>query len=122
VRAAASAAAEIAGCCAFWLWARDGRRAPVPAAGLAALAPFARRPTRVDARAAGRAFAVCGGVYIAASPIRLGAVGGVRTDRRNLAAAVLRLAGAGVILSGPRRAAATIGTAGRGCRTSPAGR
>lgn len=99
-----AALAEIAGCFAFWAWLRLGRSALWVAPGLAALALFALLLTRVDSPAAGRAFAAYGGVYIAASLAWLWAVEGVRPDRWDLVGAGLCLAGAAVILGGPRPA------------------
>jgi small multidrug resistance family-3 protein len=56
----------------------------------------------VDAFAAGRAYAAYGGVYIAASLGWLWAVEGVRPDRWDLIGATVCLAGAAVIIAGPR--------------------
>ncbi|MBX6369731.1 MAG: hypothetical protein IRZ04_17255, partial [Rhodospirillales bacterium] len=64
---AAAAAAEIAGCFAFWAWLRLGKSPLWLVPGIASLIAFARLLTRVDAAFAGRAFAAYGGVYIAAS-------------------------------------------------------
>lgn len=98
----AAALAEIAGCFAFWAWLRLGRSAWWVAPGMASLALFAFLLTRVDALAAGRAYAAYGGIYIAASLGWLWLVEGVRPDRWDLAGAALCLAGAAVILGGPR--------------------
>ena len=98
----AAASAEIAGCFAFWAWLRLGKPALWLVPGIAALALFAVLLTRVDSAAAGRAYAAYGGVYIAASLAWLGAVEGVRPDRWDLIGAGLCLAGAAVILFGPR--------------------
>ena len=88
---ALAAAAEIAGCFAFWAWLRLERS---PAWAL----------TRVDTAFAGRAYAAYGGVYIAASLVWLWAVEGVAPDRWDVIGAALCLAGAAVILLGPRPA------------------
>jgi small multidrug resistance family-3 protein len=64
---ALAALAEIAGCFAFWAWAREGKSALWLVPGLASLALFAFLLTRVESAFAGRAFAAYGGVYIAAS-------------------------------------------------------
>ena len=98
----AAALAEIAGCFAFWAWLRLGRSAGWVAPGMASLALFAFLLTRVDALAAGRAYAAYGGVYIAASLGWLWLVEGVRPDRWDLTGAALCLAGAATILGGPR--------------------
>ena len=60
---AMAALAEIAGCFAFWAWIKLGRSAWWIAPGMIALALFAFLLTRVDADAAGRAYAAYGGVY-----------------------------------------------------------
>ena len=100
----AAAVAEIAGCFAFWAWLRLGKPALWLVPGLAALALFALLLTRADSAAAGRAYAAYGGVYIAASLAWLAAVEGVWPDRWDLLGAGLCLAGAVVILYGPRPA------------------
>jgi small multidrug resistance family-3 protein len=58
--------------------------------------------TRVEADVAGRAFAAYGGIYIVASLAWLWAVEGVRPDRWDIAGSVLCLAGAAIIIAGPR--------------------
>ncbi len=97
-----AAFAEIAGCFAFWAWARMGKSALWLLPGMVALALFAWLLTRVDSDAAGRAYAAYGGVYIAASLLWLWLVEGLRPDRWDLAGALLCLIGAGLILFGPR--------------------
>ena len=99
---AAAAAAEIAGCFAFWAWLRLEKPVWWLLPGLAALALFAYLLTLVESPLAGRAYAAYGGVYIAASLVWLWAVEGVRPDRWDLAGSTLCLAGAVVILMGPR--------------------
>ena len=98
----AAAVAEIAGCFAFWAVVRLGRSALWLAPGVAALAGFAFLLTRVDAPAAGRAFAAYGGVYIAASLLWLYAIEGVVPDRWDVTGAGVCLAGAALVLFGPR--------------------
>jgi small multidrug resistance family-3 protein len=56
----------------------------------------------VEADHAGRAFAAYGGVYIAASLAWLWLVEGARPDRWDLIGAAICLAGAAIILLGPR--------------------
>jgi small multidrug resistance family-3 protein len=97
-----AAVAEIAGCFAFWAWLRLGRSAWWLVPGMAALALFAVALTRVEADAAGRAYAAYGGVYIAASLAWLWAVEGARPDRWDLIGAAVCLTGAAIILLGPR--------------------
>lgn len=70
--------------------------------GVASLALFAMLLTLSGALAAGRAYAAYGGVYIAASLAWLWAVEGVRPDRWDLIGAGVCLAGAAIILGGPR--------------------
>lgn len=99
-----AALAEIVGCFAFWAWLRLGASALWLIPGMASLALFAWALTWVEAAAAGRAYAAYGGVYIAACLAWLWAVEGLRPDRWDLAGAALCLAGAAVILFGPRGA------------------
>lgn len=101
----AAAGAEIGGCFAFWAWLKLGRSALWALPGVALLVIFALLLTRIDAMFAGRAYAAYGGVYIAASLVWLWSVEGARPDRWDLAGAAICLAGAAVILFGPRGAA-----------------
>lgn len=73
--------------------------------GVLSLILFALVLTRIDAAAAGRAFAAYGGVYIAASLVWLWAIERQMPDRWDLIGAAFCLAGAAVILFGPRAAA-----------------
>ncbi|MCR6735629.1 MAG: YnfA family protein [Afipia sp.] len=98
----AAALAEIAGCFAFWAWLRLGKSVWWIVPGTVSLLLFAYLLTLVPSDAAGRAFAAYGGVYIVASLAWLWAVEGVRPDRWDIAGAALCLAGAAVILLGPR--------------------
>jgi small multidrug resistance family-3 protein len=82
----AAAVAEIAGCFAFWAWLRLDRSALWILPGMISLAAFAWLLTRVDASAAGRAYAAYGGIYIVASLGWLWAVEGVRPDRWDMSA------------------------------------
>ncbi len=97
-----AALAEIAGCFSFWAWLRLGKSAWWLVPGMAALALFAWLLTRSDAEFAGRAYAAYGGVYILASLGWLWAVEGFRPDRWDVVGAALCIAGAAVILLGPR--------------------
>jgi small multidrug resistance family-3 protein len=65
---------------------------------------FAYLLTLVDSEQAGRAYAAYGGVYIASALLWLWAAEGVRPDRWDLLGATLCLAGAAIILWGPRPA------------------
>lgn len=97
-----AAGAELAGCFAFWAWLRLDRSPWWAVPGTASLALFAWLLTRVEADAAGRAYAAYGGVYIAASLMWLWLVEQRAPDRWDLLGAGLCLIGAGVILLGPR--------------------
>jgi small multidrug resistance family-3 protein len=99
-----AAFAEIAGCFAFWSWLRLGKPVWWLAPGLVSLAIFAWLLTFVDSSLAGRAYAAYGGVYIAASLVWLWAVEGARPDRWDAIGAVVCIAGAAIILFGPRAA------------------
>lgn len=99
---ATAALAEIAGCFAFWAWARLDRSALMLVPGVVCLILFAWLLTRIDADFAGRAYAAYGGVYILASLLWLWAAEGARPDRWDALGAALALAGACVILFGPR--------------------
>lgn len=97
-----AAIAEIAGCFAFWAWLRLDKPAWLILPGIASLILFAWLLTQVDSPAAGRTFAAYGGVYILASLGWLWAVEHIRPDRWDLAGGALCLAGAIVIIAGPR--------------------
>ncbi|MGE0664974.1 MAG: YnfA family protein [Sphingomonadales bacterium] len=97
-----AALAEIAGCFAFWVWLRNGQSAWWLVPGMASLALFAFLLTRVDADMAGRAYAAYGGIYIAASLLWLWAAESVRPDRWDVIGGAIAVAGALVILFGPR--------------------
>ena len=100
---AGAALAEIAGCFAFWAWLRLDKPVLWLLPGMASLALFAWLLTLAPSDAAGRAFAAYGGVYIAASLAWLWAVEGQRPDRWDLIGAGVCLAGAAIILLGPRQ-------------------
>jgi small multidrug resistance family-3 protein len=100
--AVAAALAEIAGCFAVWAWLRLGRSPLWLVPGAVSLALFAFLLTRIEAPAAGRAYAAYGGIYITASLLWLLAVERVRPDRWDLAGAALCLVGSAVILWAPR--------------------
>ena len=98
----AAAVGEIAGCFAFWAWLRLGQSPWWIVPGIVSLVVFAVLLTRIDAAFAGRAYAAYGGVYIAASLMWLWLIEGARPDRWDLIGATICLAGAAVILFGPR--------------------
>ena len=93
---------EIAGCFAFWAWARQGASALWLVPGVATLVAFAWLLTRIDTEFAGRAYAAYGGIYIVASLIWLWAFEGTRPDRWDLAGGAVCILGAMLILFGPR--------------------
>lgn len=72
---------EIAGCFAFWDWLRMQKRPLWVLPGVVSLVVFALALTRIDAAAAGRAYAAYGGIYIRTALIWLWLVEGVRPDR-----------------------------------------
>lgn len=98
----AAAAAEIAGCFAFWAWLRLGKSVSWVIPGMLSLALFAFLLTRIDVAFAGRAYAAYGGIYIAASLLWLWLVEGTRPDRWDVWGALICLGGAAVIVFGPR--------------------
>jgi small multidrug resistance family-3 protein len=101
---ALAALAEITGCFAFWAWARQGKSIWWLVPRVACLILFAWLLTFVDTSTAGRAFAAYGGIYIVASLLWIMVVENTRPDRWDLMGTVLCLAGAALILLGPRQA------------------
>lgn len=99
---AGAALAEIAGCFSFWAWLRLGKSPLWLAPGMVSLALFAYLLTLAPSDAAGRAYAAYGGVYIAASLLWLWLAESQRPDRWDFAGAAVCLAGAAIILFGPR--------------------
>ena len=93
---------EIAGCYAFWMWLRLDRSAWWVLPGLLSLALFSPILTRVEASFAGRAYAAYGGVYIVASLAWLALIEKTRPMLSDWLDAALCLAGATLILLGPR--------------------
>ena len=97
-----AAAAEIAGCFAVWAVLRLGAPSWWLLPGFASLILFAYLLTLVDSPAAGRVYAAYGGIYIAMSLVWLWLAEGFKPDRWDVAGAALSLAGAAIIIFGPR--------------------
>ena len=97
-----AALAEIAGCFAGWAWLKLDRSPWWLVPGVASLCLFAYLLTLVDADHAGRAYAAYGGVYIASALCWLWLAEGVTPDRWDAVGAAVCLAGAAIILWGPR--------------------
>ncbi len=97
---ALAAAAEIAGCYAFWAWLKLGRSAIWVVPGMISLALFAYLLTLVEASNAGRAYAAYGAIYIAASIAWLWLVEKQTPDWADLTGAAVCLAGAAIIMFG----------------------
>ena len=97
-----AALGEIAGCFAFWAWLRMQKSPLWVLPGVASLIVFALALTRIDAAAAGRAYAAYGGIYILSALVWLWLVEGLRPDRWDILGAAVCLVGAGIILYGPR--------------------
>ncbi len=99
---ASAAAAEIAGCFAFWAWLRQGQSPAWLALGIPALVGFAWLLTLAPSEHAGRAYAAYGGVYIVASLVWLWLAEGQRPDAWDTIGGGVALLGATIILFGPR--------------------
>lgn len=97
-----AALCEIAGCYAFWAWWRLDKTALWLLPGMISLALFAWLLTLAPTDAAGRAFAAYGGVYVAASLLWLWIIEGTTPDRWDFVGCAVVLAGAAIILLGPR--------------------
>ncbi len=97
-----AAFAEIGGCFAFWAWLRLDRSPLWLMPGMASLALFAWVLTGINADFAGRAYAAYGGIYILASLIWMWAVEGARPDRWDVIGVAICIAGAMIIIFGPR--------------------
>ena len=89
---------EIGGCFAFWAWLRMSKSPLWVLPGVVSLVLFALALTRIDAEAAGRAYAAYGGVYILSALVWLWLAEGIRPDRWDVVGAAVCLAGAAIIL------------------------
>lgn len=99
---AITALAEIGGCYAAYAVLRLGRHPAWFLAAVLLLGLFAWLLTLHPAEGAGRVYAAYGGVYITASVLWMWLVEKMVPDRWDIAGAMLCLAGAGVIMFGPR--------------------
>ncbi|MGI9384229.1 MAG: YnfA family protein [Methyloligellaceae bacterium] len=95
---------EIAGCFAFWAVVRLKASQLWLIPGVACLVLFGWLLTKVEADWAGRVYAAYGGIYIAASLVWLWAVEAKLPDRWDLIGSGICVAGALIILYGPRSA------------------
>jgi small multidrug resistance family-3 protein len=75
-----AALGEIAGCFSFWAWLRLDKSPLWTVPGVVSLVGFALALTRIDAAAAGRAYAAYGGIYILSSLLWLWLVEKTRPD------------------------------------------
>ena len=99
----AAAAAEIAGCFAFWAWLRGDKSALWVIPGLVALTLFAFLLTKVDSLFAGRAYAAYGGVYIFVAILWLWGVDGIRPTGWDIVGSLVALTGMAIIMFAPRQ-------------------
>lgn len=97
-----AAALEIGGCFCFWHWLRNGASPAWAALGVVLLAGFGWSLTRADSDFAGRAYAAYGGVYITGALLWLWVAEKQRPDFWDTLGAGICIAGALVILFGPR--------------------
>jgi len=97
-----AAALEIVGCYAFWAWLRVGRSVWLCLLGVISLIGFAICLTRVESTYAGRAYAAYGGICVAASILWLWSAERIAPDRWDLLGGAICIAGALVVLFGPR--------------------
>ena len=100
----AAAISEIVGCFSFWAWLRLDMSTWWLIPGVLSLTLFAYLLTRIDSGFAGRTYAAYGGVYIAASLAWLWIVESQRPDQWDILGATFCLAGAAIIIYGPRAA------------------
>ncbi len=93
---------EISGCYACWAWLRLQKSVLWLMPGVVSLVVFAFVLTRIDAAFAGRAYAAYGGVYIVSSLAWLSVIERAKPLLTDYVGVGLCLAGAAVILFGPR--------------------
>lgn len=97
-----AAIAEISGCFTFWFWYRQDKSMLWLLPGMVCLVLFAWLLTLSPAEYAGRAYAIYGGIYIAATIGWLWAVEGICPDRWDIIGSAVSLIGAAIILWAPR--------------------
>lgn len=93
---------EIFGCFAFWLYLRQNKSAIWLIPGVVSIIVFAILLTQIQTELAGRAFAIYGGIYIAASLLWLYFVEHHPPDLWDLVGASLSIVGALIMLYMPR--------------------
>lgn len=98
----ATAAAEIFGCYAAYLWLRLGRSPMWLIPGAVSLAAFAWLLTLHPTSGAGRTYAAYGGVYVAVSILWLWFVEKIQPDRWDILGSVLCMIGMFIVFFGPR--------------------
>ncbi|MCW5921237.1 MAG: YnfA family protein [Saprospiraceae bacterium] len=98
----AAAFFEIFGCFAFWNYFKSGRSIYWLIPGTLSLIVFAFLLAKVQAEFAGRAYAIYGGIYIAASLLWLYLAEYQTPDNWDLIGASICIAGALIILFMPR--------------------
>ncbi|NOT07325.1 MAG: YnfA family protein [Gemmatimonadales bacterium] len=93
---------ELVGCYAIWLWLRKQYSPAWIVIASIALLGFAAALTRVSTPYAGRAFAAYAGVYLLGALAWMWLIDRIQPDRWDIIGACLSLAGAAIILYGPR--------------------
>lgn len=93
---------EILGCFLFWNYFRLGKSVYLLIPAIISLSLFAYLLTLVQAEFAGRAYAIYGGIYIAASLVWLFFAEGQTPDKWDLIGASVCILGALIILYAPR--------------------
>lgn len=93
---------EIFGCFAFWNYFKLGRSPYWLLPGIISLMIFALLLTRVQTEFAGRAYAIYGGIYIAASLLWLYFAENQMPDEWDVIGAGICIVGAAIILFMPR--------------------
>ena len=99
---AIAAVLEIIGCYSIWHWLRDHKSPAWIVVAVVTLVAFAAALTRSSTPYAGRAFAAYAGIYLCGALAWLALIDRVTLDRWDLLGAAVSLAGAAIILYGPR--------------------